>query len=57
MNSHVLREMAFLDEPSSAVVTVVAVLPCVELHVLLQTVLGGELFATHPAVNVTTRLR
>ena len=31
-------EMAFLDKPSSAVVTVVAIFSCVELHVLFQTV-------------------
>ena len=57
MNSHdVLTVMTFVDESSSTWVAIVAVLPCVELHVLIQTFWRREIFPTYGTLDVIVRL-
>ena len=57
MNSSVRCVMTFVDESTSTWVAVVAVLPCMELHMLLQTVWRDELFTTCGALEIITSRR
>ena len=56
MNSDMLRVMNFPDESSSALVTVVTVLACMERHVELEISCCGELFTTHATAETVWSL-
>ena len=57
MPSHMHCVMTFVDESTSTRVAVVAVLPCMKLHVLIQAFCRSELFTTYGALDIITSRR